>query len=357
MNLPRPSANREEYARIMNRGFERFPERKLNYDKFISFFEGGEQKEVVDVFPIKMDYESSSRCNFKCTMCMLSEGNINRKPYMTYEEFAKSLEEQYGLVEIKLQGIGEPLLNPDLFKMIELTVSKDIWIRIATNASLLHINGNYKKLIDKKVGEIQVSIDGATKDTFEKIRRGSNFEQVVENATLLNTYAIQRGEIWRTSCWMLVQKDNQHEIEGMLELAAKMKFTRLTYSIALSGWGSEKWEKINAPKEAKNVLTEELVKRLISRGKELGIEVTFWDVSEKFKWTEKKDKICAWLFSRAFISSDMKIVPCCGIANSAAFCMGDANNFMKEWNNEVYQRMRKQHLEGKIPKICQNCYE
>ncbi len=186
---------------------------------------------------------------------------------------------------------------------------------------------------------------------------GSSFERVVENSTLLNRYAEEKGEQWRTSCWMLVQKENQHEVEQLLELAARMKFTRLTYSVAINGWGSDKWERVNAEKEVQNFMTEERAARLIERGKKFGIEVTFWDVSEKFIWTEKKDRICAWLFSRAFISSDMKIVPCCGIANSDTFCMGDARKFMEEWNNDVYKRMRERHLEGNIPKICRNCYE
>jgi len=47
-----------------------------------------------------------------------------------------------------------------------------------TNASLLHLRDNYKKLVDTGVNEIQISIDGATKDVFEGIRVGSVFESV-----------------------------------------------------------------------------------------------------------------------------------------------------------------------------------
>ncbi len=44
MNLPRPSANREEYARIMGEGFRRFPERKKNYDEFMNNWGGGRKR-------------------------------------------------------------------------------------------------------------------------------------------------------------------------------------------------------------------------------------------------------------------------------------------------------------------------
>lgn len=353
MRLPRPSANKQEYSKIMERGFLRFPRRKQNYEEYLK----NPHDEIVNTVPIKMDYEVSNKCNFRCTMCLLREVADRMPPTMKYEDFERSIEEQYGLIEVKLQGLGEPLLNPDFFRMVDLCVSKDIWVRTITNGSVLDRNENYKKLVDKKVGEIGVSIDGATKETFEKIRVGSNFEQVVDNTLMLNSYAAEKGEQWRTSCWMLVQQDNYEEMESVLELAAKMRFTRLTYSIELGGFGIEVWKNINDAKSVKEAVTEEHANQLIRRGQELGIEVTFWDGSDKYVYDEKKDKICNWLFDRAFISADMKIVPCCEINYAETCCLGDAKSFLHEWNNESYKELRRAHLAGKIPEMCKECYQ
>lgn len=49
-------------------------------------------------------------------MCLLWDVADKMPPAMKYEDFEKSIEEQYGLIEVKLQGLGEPLLNPDFFK-------------------------------------------------------------------------------------------------------------------------------------------------------------------------------------------------------------------------------------------------
>lgn len=353
MGLPRPSANKEEYSRIMERGFSRYPRRKQNYEEYLK----NPYNEIVNTVPIKMDYEVSNKCNFRCTMCLLSEVADKMPPTMKYEDFERSIEEQYGLVEVKLQGLGEPLLNPDFFRMVDLCVSKDIWVRTITNGSVLDRNENYKKLVDKKVGEIGVSIDGATKTTFEKIRVGSNFAQVRNNTLMLNSYAAEKGEQWRTSCWMLVQQDNYEEMEDVLELAAKLRFTRLTYSIELGGFGIEEWENINDAKSVKGAVTEEHARQLIDKGKDLGIEVTFWDGSDKYVYDEKKDKICNWLFDRAFISADMKIVPCCEINYAETCCLGDARDFMNDWNNESYRNLRRLHLSGHIPEMCKSCYQ
>ncbi len=354
--LPRPKANEIEYDRIMKLRFEDNLLCKENYEKYLKSARGGHDAEC-NYLPIKMDYEVSSHCNFRCTMCLMSEIGNNRPANMSFSDFKKSIDMQQGLIEVKLQGMGEPLLNPDFFEMVDYAVMNHIWVRTTTNASLLHLNDNYKKMIDSQIGEIQISVDGAKKETFESIRKGSCFEQVVDNCRMLNDYAQTKGEQWRTSCWMLVQKENVNEVEELLELAAKMKFSRLTYSIAISDWGKDNWTAINNAKEVTDLFTDEFAEKLIQRGQELGIAVTFWDGKDKYIYDKKKDKICAWLFGRAYISADMRIVPCCAVCDSNTCDMGDALDFINEWNNDKYQDFRKLHLNGNIPKMCRNCYE
>src|SRR3990167_9005224 len=113
---------------------------------------------------------------------------------MTLEEFKSLIDEQYGLLEIKLNGIGEPLMAGDVFfEMIRYAREKRIWVRITTNASLLHLRGNAQKLVDSGVNEIDISIDGADAPTFEGIRIQSDFDQVSKNCQLLNDYCLERG--------------------------------------------------------------------------------------------------------------------------------------------------------------------
>lgn len=356
MSLPKPSANMVEYEKIMKRGFDRFPLRRENYEKYLAMCEKGYTDDVL-CMPVKMDYEASSLCNFRCQMCLLSgEGSLPRTQ-MRFEDFQKSLDEQYGLIEIKLQGLGEPLLNKDFIKMVHAAVERDIWVRTTTNGSLLHLNENYKKLIDEKVGEIQISIDGATKETFEKIRQGSDFNLVVENVRYLNEYAQSKGEGWRTSCWMLVQRDNFNETERLLDLAEYMHFTRVVYSLNVSDWGqAENWIEANGKRNMRQNFTEEMGNRLVEQGKQKGITVTFWDGSDKYVYDSRRDKICQWLFSRAFISGDMRIVPCCTICDPNMADMGDALEFETAWHGAAYMKLRAAHLSGHIPEMCRMCY-
>ncbi|MBI3516815.1 MAG: hypothetical protein HY060_22520, partial [Proteobacteria bacterium] len=55
--------------------------------------------------PIKLDIENVSRCNFACAMCQVSEWPQGRRAAdMPLAAFERLIDEQYGLVEIKLQG-------------------------------------------------------------------------------------------------------------------------------------------------------------------------------------------------------------------------------------------------------------
>jgi len=289
-------------------------------------------------------------------MCQVSDWpGQKRAEDMSFDDFKRLIDSQYGLLELKLQGMGEPLLGRDTyFQMIRYARSKHIWVRTTTNASLLHFKENYKRLIDSGVNEVQISFDGATKETFEKIRRGSTFELVVSNCQLLNTYCRQRG-LLRTRMWVVVQRPNIHEFLQFVDLAHTTGFKRLTYSLNLTDFGQEKWHATNGAMTVEEAVTPELAREAMARGRQRGIEVTFWHIFSKYE-TVRPDTLCPWPFERAYVSSDLRIVPCCMIANPDVIELGNGRTFTQDWNREAYQEFRRAHLEGRIPRICQGCY-
>lgn len=354
LNLSMPTPDRLSYEQLIERGFRRFPEKEKN---FIKYKNSKRNSIELDYLPVKMDYEVVSRCNFRCKMCRVSEWKDGKRTEdMSYEDFSASLDELLGLFEIKLQGAGEPLLHPRIFDMIALAAEKDIWTRLSINGSLLHLDDNYKKLIDANPGEIQVSFDAATKEVFESIRRGANFEKIIDNSILLNDYALMRG-VLKTRSWTVVQQANLHQLEDIIRLGQKMKFKRMTFCLTMSDWGLERWTKEISKLDASTSISQTRSERLVEIGKGLGIEVTFWYASSKYSVSGGKNEPCPWLFERAFISSDMRIVPCCVLSSPDIADFGNAKEFVKEWNNSTYQHFRRMHLEGRIPKYCRSCYE
>ncbi len=339
--LPRPEPSAGQWAydaeRLICLGKD--VRKSENYRRF--------EKREWPYLPVKLDVENVSRCNFACTMCAVSKWEKGKRANdMSLECFKRLIDEQYGLVEIKLNGIGEPLMQgDDYFEMIKYARSKRIWVRMTTNGSLLHLRDNAQKLVDSGVNEIDISIDGADKMTFEGIRIQGDFNKVTENCKLLN------GLTSHTKMWTLVQKGNRHKLDEHVRLAKDLGFKNLVFSLQLHGWGDDELEVRNKSREVK--LSHDYLMSLVQLGKKEGVKVAFWDVSSKF---DDKNK-CPWPFSRAVVTSDLRTVPCCMIGDPDKFELGKGMTFMKAWNSDEYQDFRAAHLSGQIPSVCKGCYK
>ena len=136
--------------------------------------------EVSDGLPVFLTIESTSICNLKCIMCPYP--TMGRKnEHMEMSVYEKIIAEGRGHVEfIWLQVFGEPLLNPNIYTMIEMAADAGITVGIATNITPLTERAS-RALLDSRLSLLILSFDGATKATYETIRKGANFERVSEN--------------------------------------------------------------------------------------------------------------------------------------------------------------------------------
>jgi len=309
---------------------------------------------AVDYLPTRLDIENVSRCNFACTMCAVSNWpKGTRARDMCLHEFKALIDEQYGLVEIKLNGLGEALMQgDDYFEMIRYARERRIWVRMTTNASLLHLRDNYRKLIDSGVNEIDISVDGADAPTFEGIRIQGDFDRVAANCALLNRHCADLG-IVRTKMWTLVQKGNAHNLLRHVSLAATLGFKHLVFSLQLHGWADPALEARNATEQV--TVAEASLWALVRAGELSGVRVSFWDVSEKFS-TDAPEHLCPWPFDRAVVTSDLRTVPCCMIGDPDKFEIGRGKTFLENWTGAEYRAFRQAHLDGHVPQVCRGCY-
>lgn len=351
---PEPVPDVQAYLRERRICLSRSPERLKNY---LVYMRSKRRNARVDYLPIRLDFENVSRCNFRCTMCAVSEWpKGKRSTDLPLEAFKRLIDEQMGLVEVKVQGLGEPTMQgAAYFDMIRYARARHIWVRTTTNASLLHLKDNYRKLVDSGVNEIQISIDGADKETFESIRRGSVFERVVANCRLINSYCEKQG-VERTKMWTVIQKGNRHQLSQLVDLAADTGFRSMAFALNLIDFGIERWREKNDSVTVEHEFARSEAEDLIAKGEKLGIKVRFWSVTQKYT-TDRVEHLCPWPFERAFVSSDLRVVPCCIISNPEVSDLGDANQFGAVWFGESMTEFRQAHLDGRIPAVCRSCYE
>ncbi|MFC1562968.1 radical SAM/SPASM domain-containing protein [candidate division KSB1 bacterium] len=134
-------------------------------------------------FPRLLSIELTNACNSDCIMCPRSK--LTRKiTQMDFDLFKKTIDDCKGhrLRKINLFWFGETFIYPKLpaaIKYIKEGLPKTK-VNISTNGAL--VNGEIaEKIIDSGLDTLNFDIDGATKQTFESIRRNLNFEQVTEN--------------------------------------------------------------------------------------------------------------------------------------------------------------------------------
>ena len=67
-----------------------------------------------------------------------------------------------------------------IFERIEYLKSKNVRIQLFSNGSVLDDN-KIDRIIESGLNDIRFSIDGVKKETYEKIRKGLNFEKTISN--------------------------------------------------------------------------------------------------------------------------------------------------------------------------------
>ena len=342
-----PSAGKDFYARVKSK--------RISQPEVNAYFQRWVKKEW-PWYPISMDIENTAVCNYSCSMCPQSDWPEHRREGtpragMSYEVFKNIINDNPGLLEIKIQGIGEPTLQRSLCRCIIYARRKGIWVRTITNGSLLHLKrpdpqGNNppstiaEQLVASDVCEIQISIDGATKDIFEKIRIGGKFEQVCANAAMLNTLTR------RTKMWTVVQDDNAHQLDKLVKLASILGFPQLTFGLDVGNWGIEERLKFKAENDVRNTLEPSYLLELIELGKDYGIDVTYYGITEKY------DRLnpCRWPTDRMWVGAEGKSSWCCIISDPSIASYG-------EWGSEEHHKFMAQHASGQIPDLCKGCYK
>lgn len=85
-----------------------------------------------------LQIESTRRCNLNCPICMRQ--NLDEtQALLSLEDFKKALD-SWDFQHVALHGWGEPLLNPEIFQMIEYAKLQGISTELTTNATLLKKN-------------------------------------------------------------------------------------------------------------------------------------------------------------------------------------------------------------------------
>lgn len=302
--------------------------------KFASYRLGMEQ---APTFPDRVYVESTNVCNLDCIMCPTGL-HIDTRPkgFMEWDLFTSIVDEIAPFAEaVVLHSWGEPLLHPRIIEMITYAKERGLWVETSTNATKL-TEEKAREILAAGLDRIYLSMDGLTKETYERVRVKGQFEEVLGN--------IERF------------LDLKHELGSPIE--ADIQIVRLSETDAEVADFVERWRRSRA-----DIIN---IKELDTWGGQIddvsGLAVggeTPVEQPPADEGVNADRKPCPNLWYHCHIHWDGVLVSCSRDYDAVTPLGNVANGgVLKTWHGARMRMMRRWHLEGNYcAEQCVNCTE
>jgi radical SAM protein with 4Fe4S-binding SPASM domain len=272
--------------------------------------------------PHEIDIEVTSSCDADCIMCPRKAMSRKVGP-MDLTLFKKIVDEAVSLDvrELHLNGYGEISVLRNYKAYLSYIRQKSRSIKIIINTNGMRMDEEMAKAyVEAKVNAVNITIDGATAETFENIRKKLKLDVVEKNVKQLLQIRDQAGKkhpLVRVQ--MLAMPQNIHEADLFLK-----KWDGVADRVGIAG--------------------------LYSRAS----SIEFTQIDDR-RWEKTP---CFLLWKQMPVLSDGTVALCCDDWDGKA-SQGNLNkSTIKEiWSNQKRQRIRNVHLSGKASKIplCESC--
>lgn len=308
--------------------------------------------------PLLLSIHPTTRCNFKCVHC--SSRSANNLPVdISLELFQDVIPLLKTAHELYLFGDGEVLLNiPRHLAMIAAIYQQDPTCALAfsSNGKLLTPEV-YELYATAGIQYIQLSIDAATKDLYEAMRRGGSFDKLVAN--LEGIAALRRRSRNRQPQLRLatvISKQNYRQLPELAEFAKSYGF---------SYWYINAESPQNPGRDLLSLTGEDLanlerIKEDVIRDYSLHY-LTVFDPSIGLqsgageKWLKAKSPVfCTvpWQRFELKADGDVKVCP----YYHEPICSTNGRSLLEVWNGKEFRKLRKAFTTGTdIPSYCIDC--
>ncbi|MCK5601288.1 radical SAM protein [Candidatus Pacearchaeota archaeon] len=174
--------------------------------------------------PYIATFEVANVCNLQCLYCPTGQGKLDRKPSNIKLSILNEVIDQVGkyIFVVNLFNFGEPLLNKQIPKMIELCHKHKMLTTISTNLNIID-KRLLNKICEAGLDYLILSIDGACQETYVKYRRKGNLNLVLENIKHIVAYKKKNKKQIPLIEWQyLIFTHNINEVNAAKKIAKKI---------------------------------------------------------------------------------------------------------------------------------------
>ena len=295
----------------------------------------------------------TGNCNFRCTICPSSREDRKYKrpdidsPLLDF--IVKTVLPHCSTLILGGNSLGEVTTHKYFPLFLNGVFSKhtEMEMRLTTNGYRI---GDFAANLARKFSFISISFDGATRETYESIRRYP-FEKIIRNIEKLSGERTRAGSGLKIGLGMTLLYKNIHELPALIDLAADLGVDMVVGSFFIPNFPSERNQCLYYHQKYANDIADIAAERAERRG------ITFKMPRYRLPDTglSEEDKRspymkCELPFTMINISETGKVTPCC--ANPTI--MGDLmyQGIEDIWNGIRYARFRKNVGANLYCRIC-----
>jgi MoaA/NifB/PqqE/SkfB family radical SAM enzyme len=141
--------------------------------------------------PLYIAWQVTNECDLACLHCIEESGpgkafrdELNEAQIFSFLEQVVERQVPY----LSFSG-GEPTLHPLFFRMVEYVCARSAQLKIETNAHGLSVE-KCERLKSLGVKAVQVSLDGASRETFNRMRVRGDFGRAIEGIRNLHAAGV-----------------------------------------------------------------------------------------------------------------------------------------------------------------------
>ncbi|MEO8458132.1 MAG: radical SAM protein [Chloroflexota bacterium] len=319
---------------------------------------------IVPESPEELYLETTNRCNLRCRTCPQYFGMPEEDADLTPDGVRRIVSQFPSVRRVVLHGVGEPLLNRELPKIIAAAKERGAYVLFNTNGLLLRPPLT-ERIVESGLDELRVSIDSASPETYKLVRGANGFDRIVRNVRrFAETKAALGSATPRVSLWITGLQSNVLELPQLVQLAsnvgvAEVYLQRLVYSergLAVQEealFGRAEGRELAAVREAEE-LAVALGVTLRGSGEARGQDVLPENAGGSYRDCWRPWKLM-------YVTANGNVLPCCispftGVEYETILLGNIFQQTAEEiWNGQPYQAWRAGMLQGCPPDACANC--
>lgn len=324
--------------------------------------------------PSYIQLEPVGQCNLRCQMCPIQfrQDGPPHGPaaFMDFELFTRVVDDLPTLTELHLQGLGEPMMHPRFFEMVRYAGDRGITVTTNTNATLL-TEERAERCVTSGLEWIHISLDGATAETYERIRDRAHFDRVMRNLGRLRDVKRRMGSARpRIRLVSVAMRQNLHEIPDLVRIAHDHGIEVMFVQHLCHDFGESSLPAHYAPMREfvqQQTLTDEDPARVAQWfgeaarvARELGVDLRLPTPKPRGHAEQTRGRArCDWPWHGPYLSYQGYSMPCCMIATPDRHNFGKVKDGARSvtdiWNGAEYEAFRAALDSDTPPEICRSC--